>query len=64
LSKVQALGGNAVFVTPVQAGVQKNEALIDSRLRGNDINQGFLNVCARVWFVATINFHQMIKSVL
>ena len=32
---------NSVFVTPAQAGVQKNQAMIDSRLRGNDINQMF-----------------------
>jgi len=32
---------NSVFVARAQAGVQKNQAIIDSRLRGNDINQNF-----------------------
>jgi len=34
---------NSVFVAPAQAGVQKNQAIIDSRLRGNDINQNLPN---------------------
>src|SRR5690606_26688783 len=32
---------NSVFVTFAQAGVHKNQAIIDFRLCGNDINQSF-----------------------
>ena len=32
---------NSVFWTPAQAGVQKNQVIIVSHLRGNDINQSF-----------------------
>ena len=31
---------NGSFVTPAEAGVYKSQEVIDSRLRGNDINQG------------------------
>ena len=34
---------NSVSVTPAQAGVQNSQAIIDSRLRGNDISQNFPN---------------------
>jgi hypothetical protein len=36
------------FVTPAQAGVQKSQEKLDSRLRGNDIedpNTGFSATC-------------------
>ena len=33
---------NPCFVTPAQAGAQRNQRVMDSRLRGNDINQRFL----------------------
>ena len=35
---------NSVFVIPAQAGVQENQSIIDSRLRGNDINQSSLKI--------------------
>ena len=30
---------NYYFVVPAQAGIQKNQIVIDSRLRGNDVGQ-------------------------
>ncbi|MCU0596827.1 MAG: hypothetical protein MUC98_15390 [Desulfobacterota bacterium] len=33
----QVTGKHRSFVTPAQAGVQKSQAKLDSRLRGNDI---------------------------
>ena len=30
---------NYYYVVPAQAGIQKNQIVIDSRLRGNDIDQ-------------------------